>query len=116
MADETTDGAVEDVEVRGHIIDSLILPKILDLIVQAGGSFKIKDIAIGQGREDASLALLEVRAESRDKLDAILAQINDHGAVRTTQEDVRLVTSNMDAAFPEGFYSCLLYTSDAADE
>ena len=105
MADETTDGAVEDVEVRGHIIDSLILPKILDLIVQAGGSFKIKDIAIGQGREDASLALLEVRAESRDKLDAILAQINDHGAVRTTQEDVRLVTSNMDAAFPEGFYS-----------
>ncbi len=29
--------AVEDVEVRGHIIDSLILPKILDCICAGGG-------------------------------------------------------------------------------
>ncbi len=28
---------VEEVEVRGHIIDSLILPKILDLIAGGGG-------------------------------------------------------------------------------
>lgn len=97
--------AVEEVEVRGHIIDSLILPRILDLITQAGGSFTIKDISIGQGRHDVSLALLQVRAETREKLEEILDQINDHGAVPTTQEDCRLVPSNMKAAFPEGFYS-----------
>ena len=106
MADSgTADSAVEDVEVRGHIIDSHILPRILDSITQAGGSFRIKNISIGQGRNDESLALLEVKAATRDKLDEILGTIGDHGAVPTTQEDVRLVQSGMSAAFPEGFYS-----------
>ena len=36
----------EEVEVRGHIIDSLILPKILDLITAGGGAFAIKHITI----------------------------------------------------------------------
>ena len=38
----------DDVEVSGHIIDSLILPKILDCITVAGGVFQIKQINIGQ--------------------------------------------------------------------
>ncbi len=53
---------VEEVEVRGHIIDSLILPKIPDVITAGGGAFQIKNIVIGQSRADASHALLEVRA------------------------------------------------------
>jgi lysine-ketoglutarate reductase/saccharopine dehydrogenase-like protein (TIGR00300 family) len=105
MADATEHGAVEDVEVRGHIIDSHILPKILDCITQAGGSFRIKNISIGQGRNDESLALLEVKAATRESLDEILGTIGDHGAVPTTQEDCRLVVAEMDTAFPEGFYS-----------
>ena len=35
------------VEISGHIIDSLILPKILDLIVNLGAEFEILDIQIG---------------------------------------------------------------------
>ena len=31
-------GVVEEVEVRGHIVDSLLLPKILDRILQMGGT------------------------------------------------------------------------------
>ena len=58
---------VEEVEVRGHIIDSLILPKILDVITAGGGAFQIKKIAIGQDRSDASYALLEVRAPKAAK-------------------------------------------------
>ena len=34
----------EDVEVRGHIIDSLILPKILDVITSSGSQFLIRDM------------------------------------------------------------------------
>lgn len=107
MADNTESegGAVEDVEVRGHIIDSLILPRILDCITQAGGAFRIKNISIGQGRHDPSLALIEVRADTREKLDEMLAQIGDHGAIPTALEDSRLVRSGMNSAFPEGFYS-----------
>jgi lysine-ketoglutarate reductase/saccharopine dehydrogenase-like protein (TIGR00300 family) len=97
--------AVEDVEVRGHIIDSLILPKVLDGITAAGGRFLIKDIAVGQDRTDPSFARIEVRAGSDEQLQAILAQIADHGAVAVHDRDARVVAADMDGAFPEGFYS-----------
>lgn len=101
----TAEWFVEDVEISGHIIDSLILPKILDLISGMGGSFLIKKVAIGHARQDPSYALVEVRADSPDVLQAILAEIGDHGAVPTAQHDCRLVEADMDGAFPEGFYS-----------
>jgi len=97
--------AVEEVEVRGHIIDSLILPKILDIITTGGGTFQIKRITIGQGRHDPSYALVEVRAPHEAQLQALLAEIADHGAVPTTQTDCRMVEADMNGAFPEGFYS-----------
>ncbi|HZZ73002.1 MAG TPA: TIGR00300 family protein [Pirellulales bacterium] len=96
---------VEEVEIRGHIIDSLMLPKILDVITAAGGSFLIKRIAIGQARQDPSQALVEVRAPSETQLQAILSQISDHGAVPTALNDCRLVAADIRGAFPESFYS-----------
>ncbi len=99
------DGHVEEVEIRGHIIDSLILPKILDCITTGGGSFRIKRIAIGHDRSDPSYALVEVQAPSGETLSEILSQIADHGAVPTALNDCRLVAADIDGAFPEGFYS-----------
>jgi lysine-ketoglutarate reductase/saccharopine dehydrogenase-like protein (TIGR00300 family) len=96
---------VEEVEVVGHIIDSLILPKVLDTITASGGSFRIAKITVGQARQDPSYALVEVRAGSAELLEQILAQIADHGAVRTTTQDCRLMAADMDGAFPEAFYS-----------
>ncbi len=96
---------VEDVEVRGHIIDSLILPKILDVITAGGGAFRIKHIAIGQSRHDPSNAVVEVRAASAAELAEIVAQIADHGAVPVALTDCVAVDADIPAAFPEGFYS-----------
>src|SRR5262245_56824731 len=89
----------EHVEVSGHIIDSLILPKILDLITASGGAFKIERISIGQARKDPSYALLEVSAPSEARLQQILAASADHGAVAVSQADARLVAADMDGAF-----------------
>jgi lysine-ketoglutarate reductase/saccharopine dehydrogenase-like protein (TIGR00300 family) len=97
--------AVEDIEVRGHIIDSLILPKVLDGITAAGGQFRIKDIAVGHDRTDPSYARIEVRAGDEASLQAIIAMVADHGAVPVAGGDARLVEADMDGAFPEGFYS-----------
>ena len=96
---------MEEVEVRGHIIDSLILPKVLDCITTAGGSFQIKHIEVGQNRNDSSAAVIEVRAEDEATLQSILAQVADHGAVPTASRDCQLVTADIAGAFPEGFYS-----------
>jgi lysine-ketoglutarate reductase/saccharopine dehydrogenase-like protein (TIGR00300 family) len=96
---------VEEVEVRGHIIDSLILPKILDQITAGGGTFTIKRISIGQSRHDVSFALVEVRAQTAEELSEIMGQIADHGAVPTALHDCQLVDADIAGAFPEGFYS-----------
>jgi hypothetical protein len=96
---------VEEVEISGHIIDSLILPKVLDSITASGGKFRIANITIGQNRNDPSYAVIELRTRNADAMDRILALIADHGAVPTMKQDCRLVAADMDGAFPEGFYS-----------
>jgi lysine-ketoglutarate reductase/saccharopine dehydrogenase-like protein (TIGR00300 family) len=100
-----THGFVEDVEVQGHIIDSLLLPKILDEILTQGGSYVIKDIRIGQRQTDLSHARIQVRAPSAEALRTILDSIHDHGAAPATVRDCTAVAADMDGAFPEGFYS-----------
>ncbi|MEM9186779.1 MAG: TIGR00300 family protein [Planctomycetota bacterium] len=102
---EGHDAATAQVEVAGHIVDSLILPKVLDTITAAGGSFAIQDISIGQGRSDPSYALIAVRAADEHQLAEILAQVADHGAVPTDASDCRTSRVDIDGTFPEGFYS-----------
>jgi lysine-ketoglutarate reductase/saccharopine dehydrogenase-like protein (TIGR00300 family) len=96
---------VEDVEIVGHIIDSLILPKVLDEIMALGGRFEIREIRVGQRRNDASYAQLRVIATTPEHLEKLLTAIGRHGAVPLHQQDCRLVPADMDGAFPEGFYS-----------
>lgn len=95
----------EDVEIQGHIIDSLILPKILDIITSAGGQFRIKDISVGQARSDPSRALVEVSTGTAEQLDELLRAIADHGAVRTNENDCEMQAADVAGAFPEGFYA-----------
>ncbi|MBC7855403.1 MAG: TIGR00300 family protein [Pirellulaceae bacterium] len=101
MASEFT----EKVELTGHIIDSLLLPKVLDCVTAAGGAFRIEKITIGQARKDPSYALVEVSAPNEEKLEQILATIADHGAMPVVKQDCRLVAADIAGAFPEGFYS-----------
>ncbi|HUE14764.1 MAG TPA: TIGR00300 family protein [Planctomycetaceae bacterium] len=104
-ASSTTPTYVEDVEIVGHIIDSLILPKVLDEIMALGGRFEIREIRVGQRRNDPSYAQLRVIAGTPDHLEQLLTAIGRHGAVPLHQQDCRLVPADMDGAFPEGFYS-----------
>jgi hypothetical protein len=46
----------EQIELRGHIIDSLILPKVLDESLTCGGTFTLREIKIGKQQRAAQLA------------------------------------------------------------
>lgn len=94
----------EEVELAGHIIDSLLLPKVLDEIMSQGGRFEILDISVGQRRQDPSAARLLVSADSAEQLDKIVRDIGRHGAVQVHQQDAQLVPADLDGAFPEGFF------------
>ena len=73
--------ATETVTLEGHIIDSLILAKVLDAILQRSGVFTINEMQVGATREDASSATIAVHADSPQRLAAILHAIQPHGAV-----------------------------------
>jgi len=94
----------EEVEVSGHIIDSLLLPKILDQIMSLGGEFELSQVKIGHRRKDPSSARIAVSAPTAETLEEILIAIAQHGATPVHGEDCRLVPADMSGAFPEGFY------------
>jgi len=97
--------AEEEVEVRGHIVDSLLLPKILDRILQMGGTFEIRECRIGSRRVDPSYARVAIRAATAAELGAIVGDLVEHGATPLDQEDARSVAADIAGAFPDDFYS-----------
>jgi lysine-ketoglutarate reductase/saccharopine dehydrogenase-like protein (TIGR00300 family) len=94
----------ETIELRGHIIDSLILPKVLDQILTRGAGFKIAEIKIGQKRADQSFARIEVTAETSEALDDLILRLRQHGAETIERADVQLVATPDDGVFPHDFY------------
>jgi len=104
-----TPGVSEEVEIQGHIIDSLLLPKILDEILTHGATYVLRDIRVGTSQADTSYARIEVKAATQEILDEVLDSIHDHGAVPIAQQDCSIVPADMDSAFPEAFYSTTNY-------
>lgn len=95
----------ETVLLSGHIIDSLILAKVLDIILMMDGTFDLKDVHIGKTREEPSRARIEIRAASTGLLDDILKAIQPHGASVERDADCRIADAPADGIFPDDFYA-----------
>jgi lysine-ketoglutarate reductase/saccharopine dehydrogenase-like protein (TIGR00300 family) len=96
--------ATEVFEVEGHIIDSLILAKVLDTIIDAGADYRIVDFQVGRASTDASRARIEVDADDA-VLATLLPELQLHGANRVEDADAVLEDCERDGVLPEGFYS-----------
>lgn len=97
--------AQETVVLDGHIIDSLILAKVLDTILMMGGTFDLDKVHIGTTREEPSRARIVVRAPSEVLLAEILKAIQPHGASVERESDCVLEAAPADGVFPELFYA-----------
>jgi lysine-ketoglutarate reductase/saccharopine dehydrogenase-like protein (TIGR00300 family) len=97
--------ATEVVEIEGHIIDSLTLAKVLDVILAAGADYRMLDVDVGRTNADISTARLEIVADDEERLDALLTELQVHGANRMNQGDAELVPADVDGVLPPGFYS-----------
>ncbi|MBX3324442.1 MAG: TIGR00300 family protein [Nitrospira sp.] len=95
----------ETVVLQGHIIDSLMLAKVLDLIVMMGGTFDLEDVCIGKTREQSSSARIVIRAASKSLLDEILHAIQPHGASIERETDCRTESAPADGILPDTFYA-----------
>src|SRR6266478_3539486 len=94
----------EQIELRGHIIDSLTLPKVLDEILSHGGLFKIREINIGRQRNDPSYARIEIKGPSAEVVDEIVRRLRHHGAELVEEAGMELAPAPADGVFPSGFY------------
>jgi lysine-ketoglutarate reductase/saccharopine dehydrogenase-like protein (TIGR00300 family) len=93
------------VELVGHIIDSMIMPKVLDTIIDLGADFDIEEVQIGHHKTDPSRARIRIIAQSPELLDRVLEQVQRLGAVELDLEEVRLEPAPKDGVFPLNFYS-----------
>ena len=70
-------------ELEGHIIDSLLLAKVLDQIVDGGADYDIVDVVIGRARHDHSRAVLALsHPDGAEALDELCSRLAAHGARR----------------------------------
>ncbi len=94
-----------EIEVSGHIIDSLILSKIFDGVMDLDGEFEILKIKIGKKKRDESYAKLRVIGKNQKHLDQILELVYREGATAKIQKEVKLKAAPKNCTMPENFYS-----------
>jgi lysine-ketoglutarate reductase/saccharopine dehydrogenase-like protein (TIGR00300 family) len=77
----------EEIEIKGHLIDSMILTRIFDSIMDLKGDFQVLDFNIGKKKKDVSYARLTVRGKSRAHLRQLMESLYREGAQPVTIQD-----------------------------
>jgi lysine-ketoglutarate reductase/saccharopine dehydrogenase-like protein (TIGR00300 family) len=95
----------QEIEVNGHLIDSSILTKIFDKIMDLHGEFQVEEINIGKKKKDSSYARLSIIGRNQKHLDEILETIHREGAVSKIQKGILLKKSPKNMVMPDNFYS-----------
>ena len=104
--------ASETVELAGHIVDSLILPKVLDLIVDAGVDYRLETVEIGRTNLDPSRVVIELSHSDDATIDALCERLAVQGASRVGDADAVLVPAEVDGVLPMGFHSTTNLATD----
>ncbi len=92
---------------EGHLIDTGLMSRILNVIVENGGSYELLGFDIGRTITDFSRAELEVTAGDQDQLDLVLDNLIGMGCriVEHGPADILLHPSEKDGTVPPDFYS-----------
>jgi len=95
----------EVVEIRGHLIDTAALSRVLNDVDEYGGHYVVEQFDIGQGPTGPSYARINVSAEREDTLQRILMRLQIHGVNQVDPGEAEVGVADMDGVFPDGFYS-----------
>jgi len=93
------------IEIKGHLIDSAILTKIFDIIMDLGGDFQVQDFTVGRRKKDLSYAKLLVAGKNQKHLDRMLELLYLEGATSKLQKKVRFKKALKNMVMPADFYS-----------
>src|SRR3712207_2054499 len=86
-------------------MDTGILARVLDDVLEYGGDYRIESLDLGRQHEDESRALVEIRADGDERLERILMRIQIHGANPVDPGTATTRPAPADGVFPDDFYS-----------
>ena len=95
----------QEIEVKGHLIDSMILTKIFDKVMDLKGDFHVLEFSVGKKKGDPSYARLLVRGTNQQHLDELLESVYREGAQPISVQQVMLEPAVKDMVMPDSFYS-----------
>ncbi len=94
----------ETITLEGHLIDSDIMRRVFDRIVEGEGEFEVLEFRVGRRNDEPSFARIEVRAPHPEALDAVLEGLRNLGA-ETETGDAVFAPAEADGILPDEFYS-----------
>jgi lysine-ketoglutarate reductase/saccharopine dehydrogenase-like protein (TIGR00300 family) len=95
----------EIVEVSGHLLDSGMLARVLDDVLEYGGDYVIDRMDLGKRHEDESYARIKVMAATADGLSRLIMRMQTHGANMVVPGEAVTRIADLDGVFPDDFYS-----------
>src|SRR6202158_5715968 len=95
----------EVVEAEGHLIDSHLMERIFDTVVEYNGRFEVEQFEIGRTNADNSHLRLKIETESAADMEQLLSQLLDLGCSPADSGSAELVAVERDCCAPEDFYS-----------
>ncbi|MDQ2685671.1 MAG: TIGR00300 family protein [Thermoproteota archaeon] len=95
----------KEIEVRGHLVDSSILTRIFDKVMDMKGDFTVEEFIIGKRKDDHSYARLTIRAETEYHLSRILENLFREGATTVSIDNVTCLKAPENMVLPDDFYS-----------
>jgi len=90
---------------EGHLIDSGLLTRMLNCIVDAGADYQIVSFSMGKVRADASRLEIEVRCGGEDALASLTGMLVNLGCFEKTVAEAILRPAPKDSCVPEDFYA-----------
>lgn len=95
----------EIVEAEGHLIDSHIMERIFDTVVEYQGRFEVERFHIGRTNSDPSQLRMRIEAPDNGQMNLILSQLLGLGCVPADAGDAASELIAKDCCAPEDFYS-----------
>lgn len=95
----------EIVEAEGHLVDSQILARIMDRVIQCGAQYEVQSFQLGRTNDEFSHLRLRVIAPSQEVLGKTLAELVELGCAEASLSDAVLRPADADRVVPEDFYS-----------
>lgn len=95
----------EVVEAQGHLIDSHIMERIFDTVVEYQGRFEVDKFQIGRTNGDPSQLRLKVEAPSHEQMQLMLEALIALGCSPSDTGNAELRPVTRDRCAPEDFYS-----------